>query len=351
MLIPKLVPTAKMKNTLGDLRDYLVQQFAVSPEEAFGVLPGFVAVWPEPMVATPIPADLPGMESPWTSFNFGGSGRGALADGECRHLAAMNIDSDQRVPAALKDKLMNKLVTVEVYHGITDEQAARMFVDLNFEGTPVDRITKANIDPRNRWIAVTKRIFDDLGIGLATSGRQLTASHQELGQWILLTHAEQMAKAIVLGPYKALAKSKQAESWDGVNFDQLHKAGVEWFGEIFSHFGGPEVLADQSRVIRTIAVRVALASLGSAFYFDKPDAMNDARDTLKKVNWVVSEAWNGIGGKVTVTESGVAKMSAGSGKESITKAVQAVTKPDTKAGRDVRGLKPEATGAGASAAA
>src|SRR5690349_9473531 len=27
MLVPKLVPTAKLKNTLGDLKDYMVQQF------------------------------------------------------------------------------------------------------------------------------------------------------------------------------------------------------------------------------------------------------------------------------------------------------------------------------------
>jgi hypothetical protein len=336
-LVAKRVPTPKLKNTSGDLRDYMVRQFAVSPEEAFGVLPGFVAVWPERMDETPISVDVPGMELPWTSFDFGDCGRGALADGECRHLAAMYINADPKVPAALKDKLMNKLVTVEVYHGITSEAAAQMFVDLNFEGTPVDRITKANIDPRNRWITATKRIFNDLEIGLATSGRQLTASHQELGQWILLTHAEQMVKAVVLGPYKALAKSKQTESWDGVDFDRLHKACVAWFGEIFDHFRGPAVLADQSRVIRTIAVRIALASLGSAFYHDDPVGMNHARDTLKQVNWVVTESWNGIGGKVTMTEGGVAKMSAGSGKESITKAVQAVTKPDTKAGMAVRG--------------
>ena len=77
--------------------------------------------------------------------------------------------------------------------------------------------------------------------------------------------------------------------------------------------------------------------------------MNDARDTLKKIDWIVSEAWNGIGGKVTMTETGVAKMSAGSGKESITKAVQAITKPDTKAGRAVRGLKLEVAEVGAPA--
>lgn len=334
--VPKLVPTPKMRNTQGALRDYLLQQFAVSPEEAFGVLPGFVAVWPEPMEDRGVSIEIPGLQSQFATFDYGHLGRGALADGECRHLAGHNINADPAIPAALKDKLLNQPVTVEVFHGITEKQAAQMFVDLNFEGTAVDTITKANIDPRNRWIAATKGIFDELDIGYATTGRQLTASHQSMGQWILLTHAEQMVKAMILGPHKALVKSKRPESWEGVDFDRLHKAGVEWFGEIFDYFGGPGILGDKSRVIRTIAVRVALASLGSAFYRGDEVGKAEARSTLKDVNWVVSEAWNGIGGKVVLSESG-ASMAAGSGKESITKAVQAVTKPDTKAGQAVRG--------------
>ncbi|MGK3203807.1 hypothetical protein [Amycolatopsis sp. MEPSY49] len=334
--VEKLVPTAKMRNSLGPLRAYLLEQFAVSPEEAFGVLPGFVSVWPERMKELEDPVTVDGLPSPWFSYDYGQLGRGALADGECRHLACLNINADQSVPAALKDKLLNQLVTVEIYHGVTEDQAAQMFVDLNYEGTPVDTITKANIDPRNKWITATKKIFDELGIKYATSGRQLTATHQNLGEWILLTHAEQMVKAIVLGPNKALIKSKRAESWDGVDFDRLHEAGVAWFGEIFKHFGGHEVLADRSRVVRTIAVRVALASLGSAFYRNDLPAMEAARATLTEVDWLVSEAWQGIGGKVTVKDQ-VATMSAGSGKESITRAVQAVTKPETKAGRAVRG--------------
>jgi O-acetylhomoserine/O-acetylserine sulfhydrylase-like pyridoxal-dependent enzyme len=81
-----------------------------------------------------------------------------------------------------------------------------------------------------------------------------------------------------------------------------------------------------------------LASLGNAHYSHRLEDKVAASSTLKEVNWVVSERWNGIGGKVTVTEDGVAKMSAASGKESITRAVQAITKPDTKAGKEVRGL-------------
>jgi hypothetical protein len=324
-------PTPKFKNTTGSLRDYLVRQFAVSPEEAFGVLPGFVAVWPELMMEKPLGADVPGLPAPWFIYDFGDIGRGVLADGECRHLAALLINADNTINAALKDKLFNKVVTVEVFHGIMPEQAASMFIDLNYEGTRVDTITKANVDPRNKWVQVTRRIFDDLGMNLATTGRQLTQTHISQGQYLLLTHAEQMVKSIALGPNRALRNSKQdtgETSWEGVDFDKLHKAGVAWFGDIFDYFNpdGPRgaVLADQSRVIRTVAVRVALASLGSFFYKNDLEGMRDARLTLEQVAWVVSERWQGIGGKVTTGKDGTAKMSAGSGKEHITKAVSAI---------------------------
>lgn len=164
----------------------------------------------------------------------------------------------------------------------------------------------------------------------------MTESHRQMGQYLLLTHAEQMVKAVILGPYKPLT-SKREESWEGVDFDRLRRACVEWFGEIFASFGGPEVLADQSRVIRSIPVRVALASLGHAHYTGDAQERERASATLKEIDWLVSPTWNGIGGKVTLDKDGVARMSAGSGKENITRAVQAITKPDTKAGRAVRG--------------
>nr|WP_221380888.1 hypothetical protein [Actinoplanes polyasparticus] len=72
---------------------------------------------------------------------------------------------------ALKDKLLNKLVTIEIYHGITVEQAAQMFVDLNYEGTPMDKVTKANIDPRNKWVWAAKKIFEELAHLLRTPSR------------------------------------------------------------------------------------------------------------------------------------------------------------------------------------
>jgi hypothetical protein len=166
---------------------------------------------------------------------------------------------------------------------------------------------------------------------LGTSGRQQTQTNTAQGEFLLLTHAEQMVKSIVLGPNKALKNSKRDNleaSWEGVDFDKLHAAAVRWFGAIFDYFNpeGPRgaVLADKSRVVRTVAVRVALASLGSAFYRDDFEGIKEATETLHKVNWVVSEKWNGIGGKVVEQKDGVVRMSAGSGKEHITAAVSAI---------------------------
>jgi hypothetical protein len=341
------------------LKTYLQSQWAVSPEEAFAVLPAFVAVLPEKLTETPLETDVAGLRDVWFNYDIGSVGRWALADGECRDYALRAINADNTVDPAVKDKLLNKTVTVELYHDITRDQAAVLFVDLNCKAIGVSTQEEAAIDPRNEWIAAAKDIFGELKIGLASTGRQLTQSHVAQEQFLLVTHAEQMVKAIVLGPNQALTKSRKApETFKelGINGDKLRKAGVTWFGEIFGFFAqfydsgkGTDVLTDQSRVIRSIAVRVALASLGGAFYRNDLQGMSDARTTLQKINWVVDHRWNGIGGKVTEGKDGTLRMAAGSGKESITKAVSAINPrvkdnnhlKQSKAWRAVRGIREE----------
>ena len=358
----KYEPTAKKRNADGSLKVYLQTRWAVSPEESFAVVPAFVAVLPEKLTETPLETDVAGLRDVWFSYDIGSVGRWALADGECRDYSLRAINADNTVDPALKDKLLNKTVTVELYHGISGAEASVLFVDLNCKAIGVSTQEEAAIDPRNEWIAAAKDIFGELNIGLASTGRQLTQSHVAQGQRILVTHAEQMVKAIALGPNQALTKSRKApETFKdmGINGDKLRKAGVTWFGEIFDHFAslyesgiGAEVLTDQSRVVRTIAVRVALASLGGAFYRNDLHGMAEARQTLQSINWLVDARWNGIGGKVTELKDGSVRMAAGSGKESITRAVSAINpriKDDnpmkqSRAWRAVRGIKePETT--------
>lgn len=347
--------TAKKRNAEGSLKIYLQTRWALSPEETFAVLPAFVAVLPEQLKETPIDTEVAGLRDVWFNYDIGSVGRWALADGECRDFAMRAINSDNSVSPAVKDKLLNKTVTIELYHGISRDDAAVLFVDLNCKAIGVSMQEEAAIDPRNEWIVAAKDIFGDLDIKLASTGRQLTQSHLAQDQRLLVTHAEQMVKAIVLGANQALVKSKKTpESFKelGVDGEKLRRAGVEWFGEMFKFFGefygdgnGAEVLTDQSRVIRTVAVRAALASLGGAFYRSDLEGKAEARETLRKINWIIDERWQGIGGKVSQGKDGVWRMAAGSGKEFIAKAVSAInprvkTTPakQSKAWRAVRGI-------------
>lgn len=185
------------------------------------------------------------------------------------------------------------------------------------------------------WIHVTRAVFEELGISYAPTGRQVGPRHIQAGQWILLTHAVQMVKAIALGAHQAIDPPKSPDIVpDTVDLDRLHEAAVSWIGEIVEHFGGAQAFADRTLVLRAISPRVALASLGSAFYSQDAAAIAAARATLAEVNWRVSYAWQGIGGHITEGDSGLS-MVAGSGKGSIGRALRAM-KPDTEIGRAVR---------------
>lgn len=328
IMVPTLKPTAKYRNAYGPLKDYLVEKFAASPHGSFGVLPAFVILWPETLPDSQLetPDSVFGGAS-WRAYDFAEAQRAVLVDGESRIAAAAAVRNDPTVPHTIKDQLMQQLVTVEAFHGLDAERAAQAFIDLNFEGVKVDNITRANIDPRNKWVKVTKDIFDEIDIKLATNGRQITAAHVEMGEMLLLTHGIQMVKAITMGAGAVTNKASGEKSWRGVNFDKLRAAGVTWFREIFNHFGGASVLTDKSRVIRSIPVRVALASLGEAHYLDDSARQNTASDLLSEVDWTVSLAWNGLGGKVIEDDDGNVKMASGSGKELCTAVISALANP------------------------
>jgi len=336
--ISTLKKTPKSTNAYGPLKEYLLNNFAASPKGSFGVLPAFVLLYPEALPEKPLNVDIANFGSAeWTQYDISKLGRAVAVDGESRIAAAMSIRNDPKVAHTLKDQLMRQKVNVEVYHGLSEELAAQAFIDLNFEGVKVDNITRANIDPRNKWVEVTRRIFDELEIKLATDGRQITTAHVQMGKMLLLTHAVQMVKSIVLGA-GAVQKKEGPKSWEDVDFIKLHKAGIAWFREMFDHFGGPDVLVDKSRVVRSVPVRVALSSLGSAHYVGSVEKKTEASRWLKEINWTVSPAWNGLGGVVTKKETGEVAMSSGSGKELCNAAISALTKPETINGRAIRKL-------------
>jgi len=176
----------------------------------------------------------------------------------------------------------------------------------------------------------------------------------------MIGQAIQMVKAVHYGSASKALQNPKRNDWEPeyggpVDLEKLTKACTKWFGEIFNSFGGVEVLSDQSKVIRSIPVRLALSAMGHARYTNKLDAIPHGTDALNQVNWNVREAWNGIAGKVTKKTDAAGNeylsMSAASGKETITRAVSAITNPKApgKPGGpawvtwyEIRGLKPPA---------
>lgn len=338
---PQMKPTAKYKNAHGPLKQYMLEKFAPSPDGGFGVLPGFVIYWPEQLQAEALVTPDSEMyeNAGWTSYRYGDS-RAVCVDGESRIAAASFIRNDPKVSFALKDQLLRQPVTVTVFHGLDKERAAQAFVDLNFEGVKVDTITKANIDPRNKWVKVTRDIFEELEIKLATSGRQITTAHIQMDEYLLLTHAVQMVKSIIKKANVFSAATDKPSAWTDVDFKKLHAAGVTWFREVFDFFGGAEVLVDRTKVVRSIAVRVAIASLGRYHYAGSQEGRKRASQILREVDWTVAPAWNGLGGKVTQKDTdGPYTMAAGSGKTSCTLVINAL---DGNSSRGKALRKPEA---------
>lgn len=329
-----LKQTPKYTNARGPLKDYLVSNVG-GTNGTNGVLPSFFLYWPELLKSREMSHGIRGMRVDWREYDFDGADRGAILDGESRVQAALFARQDARVSPTDYMQLCNQLVTIEVFHGISTEKAAQHFIDLNTKSVKVDTMTKANVDPRNRWVNVTKDICDDIGLSYATTGRQLTTNHVFLGHRILLTHATQIIKAMVIGPHRAvLASSDREESWENVDFAKLRKAGGEWLKAIIDHFGDT-VFADQSLVIRSSPVRLALGALGEAFYTDNDDAKKAAMQALSDINWTVSPAWNGLGGVVKKDKNREYRLSGGSSKN-FSPAKNAIMKPNTTNGQAIR---------------
>lgn len=234
------------------------------------------------------------------------------------------------------DQSLQPLDIESIHHAVRHHSSGAPQVLSIFFVSPVqehpDELPAAS---RPTWDTVARAIFDELDIGYAQTGRQIGPRNIAAGEWILLGHAVQMVKAIVFGPHGALNAVKTPDVVpESVDIDQLHEAAVTWFGEIVDHLGGPQALADKGLMLRAVAPRVVLASLGSAFLDQDEHAMSRARAALTEIQWGVSLAWQGIGGHITEGAHGPTLV-AGSGRGSIGRALQAM-KPDTDIGRAVR---------------
>ena len=357
-------PTAKYKNATGELLKYVQGPFLDNPPLT-AALPAFVLYCPEKLQAAKGEAFNMNMGGEFERYEFDPRKKFMVADGESRHLAIETaLAPSSKMPGSRAEKLKQHLVTVEIIHGIPPQDMGQMFADLNGKGVSLTKNEVQGLDVRDPWANATKKIFEELGVPLMTTGRQITAVAQADNKHLLVGHAIQMVRAVGLGSFsKAVSSSAHTDVIsDPKSFDKLVKAGVAWFGTILDHFEMPmledgnrsaEVFTDTDRVLRAMPVKIALGVMGHAWFDVNLPKQHEYRASLTEINWRVGPAWQGVAGKVSqktvkkkvdgkIVREPVPdefKLAASGAKEIGATAVRALTNPETAIANKVRGKK------------
>jgi hypothetical protein len=333
--VPAFIESAKLINAKGDLLKYIKGPYIDSPEHSTAAMPAFVVYFPEKLPATPQDFNA-GMGGEYYTYDLTDVGKGMCLDGESRHYSMERAIGDSGANALSglrKEILRNKLVTVEVHHGLDPLKMGQVFADLNGKGIKLNSNAAAARDVRDPWARATKEIFLQLRVPLQETGRQISAVSQASGMHLMFNHARVMVRALGIGSFNGA--TGMSDRTDGIDFDRVVKTGAEWFGVVLNHFDGAQVFTDPDRVLRAMPVKVAIGLMGHAWYDTDLAEREKHILSLSKIDWRVRQEWNGIAGKVTQKDE-VFKLSASGAKEIGTRAARAITNADSIDGRKIR---------------
>lgn len=333
--VPSWVESAKLRNAKGDLLKYVKGPYIDSPERSAAAMPAFVLYFPEPLPSVNVKFDA-GMGGEYLVYDLTKVGKAMILDGESRHYAmerALGDSGARALNGTRKEILRNKLVTVEVHHGIEPAKMGQIFADLNGKGIRLNPNETAARDIRDEWARATREIFNQLHVDLQLTGRQISAASQAAGTHLMFNQARVMVRAHGIGTFSgATSKSDQ---YEGINFSRVVKTGVEWFGMVLEHFGGAAVFTDPALVLRAMPIKVAIGLMGHAWYDTDLLLRERHVQSLSAIDWRVHEAWAGIAGKVT-EKDGVFRLSASGAKEIGTRAARAIINPESVDGKKIR---------------
>ena len=333
--VPAFTESAKLINAKGDLLKYIKGPYIDSPEHSTAAMPAFVVYFPEKLPATPTEFNA-GMGGEYYVYDLTNVGKGMNLDGESRHYSMERAIGDSGAYALSglrKEILRSKLVTVEIHHGLDPLEMAQVFADLNGKGVKLNSNESAARDIRDPWAKATKEIFRELRVPLQETGRQISAVSQANGMHLMFNQARVMVRALGIGSFNGATGT--SDRIEGIDFNRVVKTGIEWFGIVVNHFGGPQAFTDPDRVLRAMPVKVAIGLMGHAWYDTDLAERQKHILSLSEINWRVHQDWNGIAGKVT-QKDGVFKLAASGAKEIGTRAARAITNSDSVDGRKIR---------------
>jgi hypothetical protein len=308
----------KKTNARGDLADYIETEWLPfsNGHPPAGFLPGFTLFFPE-------------------QLNIGEDGvahvtsKAIFIDGESRGEALLvNIErlGDDEV-----DELLHRQLAVHIIHGIDDPKViAKYFSDVNGRGVQVNKNLVIMTDYTDPYAEITKRVFASLGLELETRQRQVSAKSAAV---LTGLQARNMVAAVAKG-VAAVSYGAKPIPEEGVDLEKLETTATVWLKRVFDTLG-PELFRDKSQIVRSVPVSVSLGALGKAFYDGDTEAQQAALAVLsdEQIDWSVGEQWASIAGRVNPNTE---KFAVGGGKEYAYATFNALTKPDSEIGRQIR---------------
>ncbi|MFD7032442.1 DNA sulfur modification protein DndB [Streptomyces sp. NPDC059917] len=242
-------------------------------------------------------------------------------------------------------------VAFEIFHGVSTSHARQIFHDRNLKGVPVDKSLALSMDSRDLATSVTRALVDDTVVTLRgekirladyvlTGKRQIGSTARE---WVTLSAVRTLVVTTLLG------RSGIQSTSGAVALDDL--PGEYGEGEVVhavtSLLGGVvDRFAAEFAGRSAITAPAVLAGLGATLHRAVPWAAEGGPvegeaviEGLSDVRWERSARfWGGI----AATERSDGKVTWGGGaKDSGYKVFEALTRPDSGAGRKIRGLEPE----------
>ncbi|MFD5414068.1 hypothetical protein OG749_15170 [Streptomyces nojiriensis] len=238
----------------------------------------------------------------------------------------------------------------EIFHGVSTSDARQIFHDRNLKGVPVDKSLALSMDSRDLATAVTRELV--AGTMVNVKGEMLPfskfvlSSRRQIGktatEWVTLSALRTLVVTTLLGKSGIQSTSGGVSASDlteELTEQQVHREVSTLLVEVIDRF---VVELSERQAIATPAV---LAGLGAALHHAMPWAASGTENPLDRegvmrllddVRWERdARYWGGVA--ATVRSDGKVTWGGGA-KDSGYKVYEALTRPDSRVGRRVRGL-------------
>ncbi|MFD2469458.1 DNA sulfur modification protein DndB [Amycolatopsis silviterrae] len=240
---------------------------------------------------------------------------GVLVDAETQHLAHIILSEEPDLYGVTKDQVRNRLVAVEIHHGVDMRDARQIFHDRNLLGVIPNKTVALNSDSRDIATTIAFAIMDNINVRhprtkadvplralVSANKRQLGAKDNE---WMTLSTLRSFVVTSIFGRagIELTSAAVSPDELPGATTEESARKEILGVADLLF---AAHSEAFNDRVNTIIATPAVLAALGAVAH----QSMSWSRDfrrspegfieLISDVIWYRRpEIWDGVAGKVT----------------------------------------------------